>query len=115
MKAWQFMHQSARVTGNEIISKHSPASTKSAAQVLNPFVRDFPWDEVSAMFMGCDVDMVIPRSAIAVEKMLYAIFGRDTRRIFVTHEGYFRWCLNDWQSIMCRCPWIAVIVHIDAH
>jgi len=50
--------------------------TQGAAEVVGPLVGDFPGDEVSAVVVGGDVDVVVPGGAVAVDEALDTLLTR---------------------------------------
>ncbi len=49
---------------------------QGAAEVVGPLVGDLPGDEVSAVVVGGDVDVVVPGGAVAVDEALDTLLTR---------------------------------------
>src|SRR5450755_4508760 len=84
-------------------------------QVGGPLFRDLPGDEVAAVGVGGDVDVVVPGGAVAGQKRLDALFRAvDSRGVLVIDERDPGRCLDDWRPVMGGCPGVSIVVGVRA-
>jgi hypothetical protein len=53
------------------------AVAEGSAEVVDPVVGELPGDEVAAVVVGVEVDVVVPAGAVALEEVLDAPVGAD--------------------------------------
>src|ERR1700755_2064271 len=81
--------------------------------IADPFVRDFPGDEVPAVVVRGDVDVVVPGAAIAGQKVLHSlIVAGNAGRVLVADEGDPGRCLDARPAVMFGLPWVPVVVGV---
>src|SRR5258705_9829701 len=65
------------------VDLRDPAA-ECSTEIVDPFVRDFPGDEVAAVVVRGDVHVVVPGGAVAIQEMLDALLiGGDAGRVLV--------------------------------
>src|SRR5712691_5738428 len=70
-------------------------------QVGGPLFGNLPGDEVAAVGVGGDVDVVVPSGAVAGQERLDALFRAvDSRGVLVVGERYPGRCLDDWRPVV---------------
>jgi hypothetical protein len=91
-------------------------AAEGAAQVAHPGVRVLPGDEVAAVVVGVDVDVVEPMGLRAgFERADALVGGVDAGRVLVRDEGEADRGLHDRGAVVGGRPGVAVRVGVVAH
>lgn len=77
-------------------------------------VGDLPGDEVAAVVVGVEVDVVVPAGAVALEEVLDAPIGADPGWVLVADEGDTAGRLDGRLPVVGRGPGVAVVVGVGA-